>query len=157
MPSREPPADGPLVMQALLLSILRERGTAEFVEAIAMLDRMDAHLVAHPNAPLQDHLEAGIPPKWVTGLKLLRDDPSKWFRDTQIDDRDLALINASPVPWVEAGQQSFLKHVVRNKPWMIVWCCDEADSRSSTTSSRTSLSRPYAMLSQPHWQCYHFC
>jgi hypothetical protein len=46
---------------------------------------------------------------------------------------------------------------VRNKPWMIVWCCDEADSRSSTTSSRTSLSRPYAMLSQPHWQCYHFC
>ncbi|KAG6362697.1 hypothetical protein INS49_007790 [Diaporthe citri] len=50
-------------------------------------------------------------PKWVTGHKLLRDDPSQWFRGTQVDDRDLALINADPVPWIDIGQQSYLKHV----------------------------------------------
>ncbi|KAH8788197.1 hypothetical protein F5883DRAFT_610642 [Diaporthe sp. PMI_573] len=161
MPSREPPADRPLVMQALLLSILRERGTAEFVEAIAMLDRMDAHLVTHPNAPLQDHLEAGIPPKWVTGIKLLRDDPSKWFRDTQIDDRDLALINASPVPWVEAGQQSFLKHVhhklkdqpIKTTPWTV-----ENDKALRCMISEvggagfTGLAKPPVHLPAPNWE-----
>ena len=55
-------------------------------------------------------------PKWVRGHKLLRDDPRKWFRGTQIDERDLALINASPLPWVDIGKQSFLKHVVRDNP-----------------------------------------
>lgn len=60
--------------------------------------------------------QQSLAPKWVRGHKLLRDDPSQWFRGTQIDDRDIALINADPVPWINIGQQSYLKHVVRGCP-----------------------------------------
>lgn len=84
-------------MRALLETIQQEYGTTDVSEAMAIQNIMNGHSAA---------------PKWVVGHKLLREDPSKWFRGTQIDERDLALINASPVPWINIGQQSFLKHVV---------------------------------------------
>lgn len=83
-------------MRALLEAIQQEYGTTDVFEAMA--------------------IQNSLAPKWVRGHKLLRDDPSQWFRGTQIDDRDLALINADPVPWINIGQQSFLKHVVRSRP-----------------------------------------
>lgn len=72
-----------------------------FLQAMAMQNCLNEHLAE---------------PKWVTGHNLLRDDPSKWFRGNPIDDRDLALINASALPWIDIGKQSFLKHVVRANP-----------------------------------------
>lgn len=86
-------------MRALLEAIQREYGTTNVLDALAMQNILNDHNAA---------------PKWVVGHKLLREDPSKWFRGTQIDDRDLALINASPVSWINIGKQSFLKHVVRD-------------------------------------------
>ncbi|KAJ0107204.1 hypothetical protein J7T55_007574 [Diaporthe amygdali] len=53
-------------------------------------------------------------------LELLRENPSKWFRGNPIDDRDLALINATPVPWINIGRQSYLKHMhhkVKGQPF----------------------------------------
>lgn len=87
--------------------------------------------------------------KWAIGHALLRNDPSKWFRGTPIDDRDRALINASPVPWLNIGIQSFLKHVVRYNVKSArhqYVCCQKADCRPSTTCSGTSSSRPCAAL-----------
>lgn len=91
-------------MRALLEAIQREYGTTDVFEVMASY----------------------AAPKWVRGHKLLRDDPSQWFRGgTQIEDRDLALINAGPVYWINIGQQSFLKHVVRNylKRYQMQVCC----------------------------------
>lgn len=93
MPSRDTDSQ----VRALLQAIQREHGTTEGYDAMAIQSILALH-----NAE----------PKWVTGHKLLRDDPSQWFRGTQIDERDLALINASPLPWVDVGKQSYLKHVV---------------------------------------------
>lgn len=54
-----------------------------------------------------------ITPKWIQGHQRLREHPTEWFRDGRpIDDRDMALINAEPMPWVDIGEQSFLKHMV---------------------------------------------
>lgn len=50
-------------------------------------------------------------PVWKIGLEILQDDPKRWFIDTQIDDRDLALINASRLPWVDLGPESALEIV----------------------------------------------
>lgn len=93
-----PSGGAPPYMHALLEAIQREYGTTDVFEAIAMQNSLDAQLNT---------------PKWIKGHKLLRDYPNKWFRGTQIDDRDRALINASRMPWLNVGQQSFLKHVVR--------------------------------------------
>lgn len=96
-----PSGDAPPYMYALLQAIQREYGTTDVFEAIAMQNSLNNQLNT---------------PKWVTGHKLLRDNPNKWFRGTHIDARDLALINASRVSWLNVGQQSFLKHVVRHAP-----------------------------------------
>jgi hypothetical protein len=79
------------------------------------------HLVAMFQAIVQQ--QGGLSalyggPKWVVGHQMLRSNPEKWFRDTQIDDRDLALINADPSPWIDIGQDSYLKHVVRDNPFL---------------------------------------
>ncbi|KKY37673.1 putative aaa family atpase [Diaporthe ampelina] len=83
-------------MHTLLQAIQREYGTADVFEAI----ERQKSLGCTCNGP-----------KWVIGHQLLRNDPSKWFRGIPIDDRDLALINASPVSWIDFGRQSYLKHV----------------------------------------------
>lgn len=98
MPSR---SDRPQ-MEALLQALQHQYGTTDVLEVIAMQQ--------NPNSDLHA-------PKWVRGHKLLRENPSKWFRGNPIDDRDLALINATPVPWINIGQQSYLKHMVRDTTW----------------------------------------
>ncbi|KAL2284871.1 hypothetical protein FJTKL_08689 [Diaporthe vaccinii] len=95
-----PPRDPPPHMRVLLEAIQQEYGTTNVFEAMTR--------------------QQSLAPKWVRGHKLLRDDPSQWFRGTQIDDRDLALINAGPVPWINIGQQSYLKHVhhkIKDQPF----------------------------------------
>lgn len=133
MPSR----DAPPSINALLQAIQREYGTTDILETLAIHNSLNGI-----------HAE----PKWVKGHRLLRNDPGKWFRGTQIDERDLALINASPLPWVDIGKQSTLKHVVcanlQSTPQQHE-CYQEADSKSSTTSSRTSPFRRYASLPSP--------
>ncbi|ROW06322.1 hypothetical protein VPNG_07495 [Cytospora leucostoma] len=49
--------------------------------------------------------------KWHLGHELLREQPELWFRGEPADDRDVALINAVPMPWVDIGPQSYLKHI----------------------------------------------
>lgn len=93
MPSRDAPPN----IHALLQAIQQEHGTNDIFEALAIYNSLNGN-----------HAET----KWFKGHRLLRDDPGKWFRGTQIDERDLALINASPLPWVDIGKQSYLKHVV---------------------------------------------
>lgn len=133
MPSRDAPPN----IRALLQAIQREHGTNDIFEALAIHNSLNGNYAE---------------PKWVKGHNLLRDDPDKWFRGTQIDERDLALINASPLPWVDIGKQSTLKHVVCANPQLNPQqhvCYQKADDTSSTTSSRTSPSRRYASLPFP--------
>ncbi|POS81349.1 hypothetical protein DHEL01_v200279 [Diaporthe helianthi] len=118
MPSADPPHCS---MDAVLQAVKQEHGTAAYLEVVEMVNHLDASKAANPNAPLISHFRAAnMPmqflrflgaPKWVAGYEMLRAEPKKWFRDTQVDERDLALIKASPVPWIEIGKQSFLKHV----------------------------------------------
>jgi hypothetical protein len=45
-------------------------------------------------------------------LYMLQDKPLAWFRDAPIDMRDLNLIRAEPVPWLDYSQRSYLRKMV---------------------------------------------
>ncbi|CAN8099649.1 unnamed protein product [Discula destructiva] len=49
---------------------------------------------------------------WVTNLETIRLQPDAWFRTFHIGHRDLALLNAAPMPCFELGSSSFLKDLV---------------------------------------------
>ena len=43
---------------------------------------------------------------------MLRSRPAAWFRDCPIEQRDLDLIKAKDVPWVNYSQASYLRKIV---------------------------------------------
>ncbi|KAI3325933.1 hypothetical protein HD806DRAFT_552322 [Xylariaceae sp. AK1471] len=42
-------------------------------------------------------------------LGMMRETPEKWLRHLEVDDRDIALLNAACVPWVDYGARSYLR------------------------------------------------
>lgn len=50
--------------------------------------------------------------KWEEFRCRMRTDPAAWFRDTPIENRDLDLLNAFPVSFVDYFKGSFLRKVV---------------------------------------------
>lgn len=67
-------------------------------------------------AALMGSLDRPVPlsPKACAAHNMIRNKPEAWFKDSPIDDRDRALINAGPAPFVSYGQRSYLRKMVRN-------------------------------------------
>ncbi|KAK0124536.1 hypothetical protein ONS95_009485 [Cadophora gregata] len=53
--------------------------------------------------------------KWEAARCKMRTDPSAWFRDSPIENRDLDLLNAYPVSFVDYDKTSFLRKVYHMK------------------------------------------
>ncbi|KAH7418445.1 hypothetical protein BKA64DRAFT_565078 [Cadophora sp. MPI-SDFR-AT-0126] len=49
--------------------------------------------------------------KWEAARCMMRTDPSAWFRDSPIENRDLDLLNAYPVSFVDYFKGSYLRKV----------------------------------------------
>ncbi len=51
-------------------------------------------------------------PKQELALRMLQDQPLAWFRDAGVDMRDIDLIRAERVPWLDYDKGSFLRKIV---------------------------------------------
>ncbi|KAI1255234.1 hypothetical protein MGN70_003298 [Eutypa lata] len=68
-------------------------------------------------AALMGSLDRPVPlsPKACAAHNMIRNKPEAWFKDSPIDDRDRALINAGPAPFVSYGQRSYLRKMYHLK------------------------------------------
>lgn len=65
-----------------------------------------------PPAGHEHACKGGHVPKVCQALNLLQGNPQKWFRTSEMDDRDAALICAGMVSWLKYGKQNFVRNIV---------------------------------------------
>lgn len=65
-----------------------------------------------PSPPRSRLCNGGYVAKACSALSMLSEDPKKWFKDTEIDERDLSLVFADKVKWMKYDQSSFVRKIV---------------------------------------------